>query len=91
MNKFLIFVLVLVGMLLFATKDNVEKKEALQVSLKPVIPVSVINGEELPTTLEMCHSLYIDANDAIYNKDLEIKQLQQELEELKEQHAGVIK
>ena len=91
MNKFLIFVLVLVGMLLFTTKDNVEKKEALQVSLKPVIPDSVINGEELPTTLEMCHSLYIDANDSIYNKDLEIKQLQQELEELKEQHAGVIK
>lgn len=47
------------------------------------IPQSVRDGYELPTTLEMCHSLYVDANDSIYNKDLEIKQLQTEIEELK--------
>lgn len=47
------------------------------------IPKQVRDGEMLPTTLEMCHSVYIDANDTIYNKNLEIKQLEAEIEELK--------
>lgn len=47
------------------------------------IPKEVRSGETLPTTLEMCHSVFIDANDTIYNKDLEIKHLQAEIEELK--------
>lgn len=47
------------------------------------VPQSVRSGYELPTTLEMCHSVFIDANDKIYNQDLEIKQLQAEIDELK--------
>lgn len=47
------------------------------------IPQSVRDGYELPTSLEMCHTVYIDANDRLYLKDIQIKELEAQVKELK--------
>lgn len=36
------------------------------------IPEDVAKGERLPDTLEMCHSMLIDANDKLYLQQAEI-------------------
>lgn len=47
-----------------------------------IVPVAVLSGEQLPTTLPMCHKVFIDANDRIYNLELEVKWLKKDIEDL---------
>lgn len=47
------------------------------------IPKEVRQGYKLPDTLEMCQSVYVDANDKVYLLELEVKQLKEELKEKK--------